>query len=129
MSAYTDIKYTPALSEVVYRPLEVAVGEGSHLCFMYLIKIKIKIEQCHKLLLVLGGDLAHTHSYSRRWQIARIGLCGRGAVCNAFAESIKMLNCPLLATFDSINASVLLLYTAGKIKNRILAWSSSDKLD
>ena len=92
---------------MVYRPLEVAVGEGSHLCFMYLIKIKIKI-QCHKLLLV--------HSYSRRWQVARIGLCGRGAVCNTFAESIKMLNCPLLATFDSINASVLLLYTAGKIK-------------
>ena len=29
-------------------------------------KIKIKIEQCHKLLLVLGDDLALTHSYSER---------------------------------------------------------------
>ena len=41
---------------------------------------KEKIEQCHKLLLVLGGDLALTHSYSERWQAARIGLCGCGAV-------------------------------------------------
>ena len=43
--------------------------EGSHLCFMYL-KIKIKIEQCHKQLLVLGGGLAPTRSYSERWQVA-----------------------------------------------------------
>ena len=59
--------------------------EGSHLCFMYLKKEGKKIEQCYKLLLVymLGGDLALTRSYSERWQVARIGLCGRGAVCNA----------------------------------------------
>ena len=42
---------------------------------------KRKIEQCHKLLLVLGGDLALTRSYSERWQVVRIGLSGRGAVC------------------------------------------------
>ena len=52
--------------------------EGSHLNFMYL-----KIEQCHKLLLMLGGDLALTRNYSERWQVARNGLCGRGAVCGA----------------------------------------------
>ena len=58
--------------------------EGSHLCFMYLPKQnKIIIEQCHKLLLVLVGDLALTRSYSKRWQVARLGLCGRGAVCGA----------------------------------------------
>ena len=56
--------------------------EGSHLCFMYLNNKKIKIEQCHKLLLVSGGGLALTRSYSERWQVARIGLCGRGAVCD-----------------------------------------------
>ena len=39
------------------------------------------IEQCHKLLLVSGGGLALTRSYSERWQVARIGLCGLGAVC------------------------------------------------
>ena len=44
---------------------------------------KRKIEQCHKLLLVLGGDLELTRSYSERWQVARIGACGRGAVCGA----------------------------------------------
>ena len=60
-------------------------------------KKKKKIEQCHKLLLVLGGDLVQTHSYSRTWQVAQIGLCGRGAVCGALAESIKNLNCPLAA--------------------------------
>ena len=31
------------------------------------------------LLLVLGGDLALTRSYSERWQVARIRLCGCGA--------------------------------------------------
>ena len=41
---------------------------------------KRKIEQFHKLLLVLGGGLAPTRSYSERWQVARIGQCGRGAV-------------------------------------------------
>ena len=53
---------------------------------MYLKKKenKTKIEQCDNLLLVLGGGLALTRSYSERWQIARIGLCGRGAVCGAF---------------------------------------------
>ena len=40
-----------------------------------------KIEQCHKLLVLLGGGLATTRSYSERWQVARIGLCCRGAVC------------------------------------------------
>ena len=51
--------------------------QGSHLCFMYLKKKekkKRKVEQCHKLLLVLGGVLAPTRSYSERWQVARIGL-------------------------------------------------------
>ena len=59
--------------------------EGSHLCFMYLKKRKEKrkIEQCHKLLLVSGGGLALTHSYSEGWQVTRIGLCGLGAVCGA----------------------------------------------
>ena len=46
-------------------------------------KRKKKIEQCHKLLVVLGGGLAPTCSYSERWQVARIGLCGRGAVFGA----------------------------------------------
>ena len=49
-----------------------------------------KKDQCHKLLLVLGGNLTLTHSYSERW---RIGLCGRGAVCGA----LKIKNCPLAA--------------------------------
>ena len=40
-----------------------------------------KKEKCHKLLLVLGGDLLLTRTYSERWQVARIGLCGLGAVC------------------------------------------------
>ena len=58
--------------------------EGSHLCFMYLkIFKKIIIEQCHKLLLVSGDGLAPTRSYSEGWQVARIGLCGLGAVCGA----------------------------------------------
>ena len=84
---------------------------------LYVLK-KRKIEQCHKLLLVLRGNLAQTRSYSR-WQVAG---------CGTLAESIKNLNCQLADNFDPINASVLLLYTTGKIKNWILAWSSSDKL-
>ena len=73
--------------------------EGSHLCFMYFKKRrkkekKRKIEQCHKLLLVLGGLVLLTRSYSERWQVARIGMCGSGAVCGA----LKMLNCPLAAS-------------------------------
>ena len=50
---------------------------------LYVLKER-KIEQCHKLLLVLGGDLALIRSYSERWQVARIGLCDRGAVCGEF---------------------------------------------
>ena len=57
-------------------------------------KRKRKIEQCHKLLLVLGGLVMLTRSYSERWQVARIGLCGSGAVCGA----LKNLNCPLAAS-------------------------------
>ena len=59
--------------------------EGSHICLMYffLKKKKRKLDQCHKLLLVLGGGLALTRNYSERWQVARIGLCGHGAVCGA----------------------------------------------
>ena len=58
--------------------------EGSHLCFMYLKKKekkeKRKTEQCHKLLLVLGGgDLAPTRSYSERWQV----YSSNWAVCGA----------------------------------------------
>ena len=86
MSAYTD-KVRPR----TLRSGLSALGsggrnfeEGSHLCFMYLKKNKKNkkiIEQCHKLLLVSGGGLALTRSYSERWQVARIGLCGLGAVC------------------------------------------------
>ena len=39
---------------------------------IYVLK-KIKIEQCHKLLLVLGVGLALTRSYSERWQVAQSG--------------------------------------------------------
>ena len=61
---------------------------------LYVLKKKIKkIEQCHKLLLVLGGGLALTRSYSERWQIARNGLCGHGAICG----SLKFFNCPIAA--------------------------------
>ena len=56
---------------------------------LYVLKTKIiLIEQCHKLLLVLGGVLALTRSYSERWQVARIGLCCRGAVCGVLKEKI-----------------------------------------
>ena len=55
------------------------------------IKNRRKLEQCHKLLLVLGGVLALTRSYSERWQVARIGLCGYDVVCG----TLKNLNCPL----------------------------------
>ena len=56
-------------------------------------KKKIYIEQCHKQLAVLGGGLAPTRRYSERWQVARIRLCCRGAVCGA----LKIKNCPLEA--------------------------------
>ena len=36
---------------------------------LYLLKKINKIELCHKLLLVLGGVLALTCSYSERWQV------------------------------------------------------------
>ena len=71
--------------------------EGSHLCFMYFKKKKKKkerkVEQCYKLLLVSGDGLALTRSYSERWQVAQIGLCGLDAVCG----TLKIKNCPLAA--------------------------------
>ena len=82
MSAYTD-KVRPRTLRSGLSALESggrSFEEGSHICFMYL-KNTQKIEQCHKLLLVSGGGLALTRSYSERWQVARIGLCGPGAVC------------------------------------------------
>ena len=87
MSAYTD-KVRPCTLRSGLSALGSGgwrLEEGSHLCFMYLKKKekKTKIEQCDNLLLVLGGGLALTRSHSERWQIARIGLCGRGAVCGA----------------------------------------------
>ena len=93
------IKYPPPpLSEVVSWPLEVVVRALKKAHIYALCKKK---DQCHKLLLVLGGNLALTHSYSERWRIAP-------------------------ATFDRI----VLLYTrAGKIKKRILVWSLSGQLD
>ena len=83
---HIQIRYAPTLSEVAYRPLEVVVGalKKAHI---YALCTR-KIEQCHKLLVVLGVGLAPTRSYSERWQVARIGLCGLGAVCGA----LKMLN-------------------------------------
>ena len=77
MSAYT-VKVHPR----TLRSGLSALGSGSR----SLIAI---YEQCHKLLLVLGVDLAQTRSYSRRWQVARIGLCGRGAV-SRHAEKFKL---------------------------------------
>ena len=41
-----------------------------------MLYVLTKIEQCHKLLVVSVGGLAPTRSYSERWQVARIGLCG-----------------------------------------------------
>ena len=66
---------------------------------------------------MLGGDLALTRSYSERWQVARIRLCGRGAVCGV----LKISNCPLAApaTFDRI----VLLQQLGKSK--IGFWSGA----
>ena len=58
---------------------------------MLYVHCTLKQEQCHKLLLVLGVELAQTRSYSRRWQVARIGLCGRGAV----SGMLKNFKCPL----------------------------------
>ena len=85
MSAYTDKVRLCTL--VVYWPLEVVVGalKKAHISPLW-EKKKRKIEQW---LLVSGGGLALARSYSERWQVVRIGLCGRGAVCGA----LKMLNC------------------------------------
>ena len=49
--------YAPALSEVVYRPLEVVVGalKKAHIYALCTKKKKKKKEQCHELLVVLGG--------------------------------------------------------------------------
>ena len=72
--------YAPALSEVVYRPLEVVVGalKKAHIYASCTLKKrekkKRKIEQCHKLLVVLGGGLAPTRSYSERWQVACVAV-------------------------------------------------------
>ena len=43
------------------------------------------IESTDSMILVSGGGLALTHSYSERWQVARIGLCGLGAMCGVLA--------------------------------------------
>ena len=67
--------------------------EGSHLPYVLKKEKKRKVDRCHKLLLVLGGILALTRSHSEIWQVARIWLCGRGAVCGA----LKMSNCPFIA--------------------------------
>ena len=92
MSAYTD-KVRPRTLRSGLSALGSggrSFEEGSHLCFMYILKKKkyiIKIEslreQCYKLLLVSGCGLALIRSYSERWQVALIGMCGRGAVCGA----------------------------------------------
>ena len=85
MSAYTD-KVRPRTLRSGLSALgsgSQSFEEGSHLCFMYLKKKEKKVEQCHKLLVVLGGGLAPTRSYSERWQVARIRLCCRGAVRGA----------------------------------------------
>ena len=91
MSAYTD-KVRPRTLRSGLSALGSggrSFEEGSHLCFMYLKKKKKK-EQCHKLLLVSGGGLALTRSYSERWQVARIGLCGLGAVCGALKIKLSI---------------------------------------
>ena len=78
MSAYTD-KVRPRTLRSGLSALgsgSQSFEEGSYLCFIFK---KRKLEQCHKLLVVLGGGLAPTRSYSERWQVARIGLCCRGA--------------------------------------------------
>ena len=78
---------------MVYRPLEVAVGALKKAHIYALCTWLLIIEQCHKLLKVLGGGLPPTRSYSERLQVARIGLCGRGAVRGA----LKIKNCSLAA--------------------------------
>ena len=65
MSAYTD-KVRPRTLRSGLSALGSggrSFEEGSHLCFVYLKKGE-KIEQCHKLLLVLGDVLALTRSYN-----------------------------------------------------------------
>ena len=91
MSSYTD-KVRPCTLRSGLSALGSggrSFEEGSHLCFMYFKNEKI--EHCHKLLLVLVVDMVQTRSNSRRLQVARIGLCGGGAVCSTLAKSIKKI--------------------------------------
>ena len=93
-AAYTD-KVRP---RTLRSGLISALGSGGRswlTSLLYVLKKKKeekkrKIEQCHKLLLVSGGGLALTRSYSERWQVARVGLCGLGAVCGAFKKKKKL---------------------------------------
>ena len=82
MSAYTD-KVRPH----TLRSGLLALGsggrsfeEGSHLKKIKKIKLNRAVINCR---LVLGVGLALTRSYSERWQVARIRLCNRCAVCGA----------------------------------------------
>ena len=62
MSAYTDKVRTLRSGLSALGSGGRSFEEGSDLCTLK------KIEQCHKLLLVLGGDLALTRSYSERYR-------------------------------------------------------------
>ena len=92
MSAYTD-KVRPHTLRSGLSALGSVVGalKKAHIYALCSYLKKSKIELCHKLLLVLGVGLVQTRSYSERWQVARIGLCDRGAVCG----TLNILNCPL----------------------------------
>ena len=108
MSAYTD-KVRPCTLRSGLSAIESggrSFEESSHLCFMYLKKKNNNNRACHKLLLVSGHKLllALTRSYSERWQVARIGLCGLGAVCG----ELKISNCPLAARASTFDRIVLL---------------------
>ena len=50
---------------------------------LYVLKKKKKKKKKRAVSLTATSVryLALTRSYSERWQVARIGLCGRGAVC------------------------------------------------
>ena len=67
---------------------------------------------------MLGGGLAPTHSYSERWQVARIRLCGLGAVCGV----LKIKNCPLAARAATFERIVLLQELE---KSKIGLWSGA----
>ena len=82
-------------------------------------KIIRKIEQCHKLLVVLVGGLAPTRSYSERWQVARIGLCCHGAVCGALkiVQSSKFMCIALLGYHvQNKHITMVVLSTCRKIR-------------